>query len=617
MAVGIRSRGTNIFVYVLLGLLIFGLAGFGIGNFGGSVRSVGAVGDTEITVDEYARALQQDLRRFQEQTGQPVTLAQARNFGLDRAVLQRLVAQAALSDEAQRLGLSVSDEVVREEIVKTDAFRGMNGQFDRDSYRFALSQSGLKPAEFEELIRRDVTRALLRQAVVAGVRVPDSYSRALVDYYAEKRDFTWASLDAAGLEAPVADPTEEELRAYYDANPDRYTLPEARRLTYVWLTPEMLAADMQVDDETLRGIYDQRSDEYSKPPRRMVERLVFADMEAAEAARASIAAGETTFDAIVEERGLQMADVDLGEVSADDLPEEVATAVFALEEPGVAGPAESDLGPALYRVNAILAAQNTPFEDVRETLRSEYAMAEAEREMGTIMAQIDDLLAGGATLEDVAKETALELGRIDLRPDSEDPVAAYDEFRAAAAQAEPGDFPELRELSDGGVFALRLEEIIPPTLQEFDSVRDQVQETLRAERTLEALRSQAEAVTGGLGAEDGFAAAGLDARTETGRTRDEPVAGAPQALIAKVFDMQEGEVATVEGTNTLYILRLDAVTPPAPEDSENAQMLALVRQQSSQGIADDLLAAYTRALQNSAGIELNQSAINSVNSQFP
>ena len=66
------SRGKSIskgFVWVILALLIVGLAGFGATNLSDNIRSVGAVGDKQIEVQRYVRALQEELRRIQKQVG--------------------------------------------------------------------------------------------------------------------------------------------------------------------------------------------------------------------------------------------------------------------------------------------------------------------------------------------------------------------------------------------------------------------------------------------------------------------------------------------------------------------------------------------------------------------
>ena len=138
-------------VWVVLLLLIVGLAGFGATSFGGSTRVIATVGDTEIDVDRYARALQNELRALERQTGRRVTMAEARQAGIDTIILQRLIATAALEDEAAALGLSVGDAEVARTVQEMAAFQGIDGSFDREAYRFALDNAGLSVSELELL----------------------------------------------------------------------------------------------------------------------------------------------------------------------------------------------------------------------------------------------------------------------------------------------------------------------------------------------------------------------------------------------------------------------------------------------------------------------------------
>ena len=169
-------------MWVLMGLLILGLAGFGATNLGGNIRSIGSVGDKPISVDQYARQLQNEIRTIEAQTGEQLPFARAQQIGLDRAVLQRLVRNRALDHETTQLGLSIGDEALREEILKIGAFQGIDGKFDREGYRFALRQGGLSEAEFETSLREEASRSLLQGAIVGGVRMPPAYARTLVAY---------------------------------------------------------------------------------------------------------------------------------------------------------------------------------------------------------------------------------------------------------------------------------------------------------------------------------------------------------------------------------------------------------------------------------------------------
>ncbi|EYD77901.1 Peptidyl-prolyl cis-trans isomerase ppiD [Rubellimicrobium mesophilum DSM 19309] len=107
-------------------------------------------------------------------------------------------------------------------------------------------------------------------------------------------------------------PTEEELRAYYDAHPDQFTAPEVRQVSYAWLTPEMIQGKMTVDDQEVRALYDERIGQFVQEERRLVERLVYPSEEEAQAAKARLDSGAASFEDLVAERGLQLSDIDLG-----------------------------------------------------------------------------------------------------------------------------------------------------------------------------------------------------------------------------------------------------------------------------------------------------------------
>src|SRR5690606_29981298 len=123
-----------------------------------------------------------------------------------------------------------------------------------------------------------------------------------------------------------------------------------------------------------------RITEFVIPERRIVERLVYPDQAAAEAAKARLDAG-TTFEDLVAERGLTLEAIDMGDVSQEELGEQ-GEAIFATDEGQVAGPLSSSLGPALYRVVSILEAEETSFEDARETLAIEIQTDAARRLIG-------------------------------------------------------------------------------------------------------------------------------------------------------------------------------------------------------------------------------------------
>ena len=610
-----RSGTSRIFVWILLGLLIVGLAGFGATNLTGTVRTVGQVGDQDIAAEDYARALQNELNALTRQRGAAVTFQEAREAGVDQRVLGRLILQAALDDEAARLGLSVGDAVVARQLAEISAFQGPDGDLDREAYRFALENAGLSEAEFEADLRAETTRGILQGAVRAATPAPGPYVETLTEFVGERRSFTWARLGPEALETPVPAPSDAELRAFYDENTDRFMRPETKRITYAWLTPEMIIDEVEVDEGALRDLYEDRAAQYRQPERRLVERLAYPSEAAAREARAAIEAGETSFEAEVEARDLSLSDVDLGDVTRRDLGE-AADPVFAAGTGAVVGPLPSSLGPALYRVNGKLAAQETTFEEAEPQLRDERAADRARRVIANQAESFDDLLAGGATLEELADETDMRLGEIDWHAGMSEGIAAYEAFREAARAVTLDDFPEIEAL-DGGVFALRLEEVVPPAPAPFEEVAGRATLLWEESETRARLTEQAEEIATGLRAGRSFAGAGIEDATEVEAvTRDGFVDGLPRGALETVFEMARGDVRIVADGASVAILRLDAVAAPDPQADDIADLRAQIARQGAAGLADDLLEAYVRDVQSRAGVTLDQAAINAVHANF-
>lgn len=602
-------------MWILMGLLILGLGGFGAVNLSGNLRSIGTVGSKSIPVDAYARQLQNEIRAIEQQTGRPLPFAEAQQIGLDRAVLQRVVRNRALDHEASELGLSIGDEALREEILAISAFQGVNGEFDREGYRFALQQGGVTEAEFETSLREEASRTLLQGAVVGGVQMPSAYAETLVNYVGEQRSFTWARLEAEDLTAPIATPDSAALQAYYDANPDLFILPETKRITYVLLTPDALIDEIDVPEEELRAEYDARANQYNQPERRLVERLVFPDEEAANQAAASLEVGGTTFRALVEERGLELTDVDLGDVSRLEL-DAAGEEVFGAEVGDVVGPLPSALGPALFRLNGVLPAQSTSFEEAEPLLQQELAVTRAVRAVEARAQDLDDQLAGGATLEQLAKETEMELGQIDWTPETSEGIAAYGDFREAAAGLAEGAFPQIDQLEDGSIFAMRLDEELPERPNPFEEALDDVRAAWEAEQTVNALTARAGEIVTSLATDGSFEAAGLDAMVETGQTRNAFIAGTPVDFMSEVFEMEPGNVVVLPGDESVVIVQLDEITP-ATEDAQSAALLAQLNAQLNQTLAQDLFNIYADDVVRRAGPEVDPRALQAVHVNFP
>ncbi|MEH6522106.1 peptidylprolyl isomerase [Sulfitobacter sp.] len=598
----------------LMGLLFIGLGGFGAVNLSGNIRTIGTVGDKSIAVDTYARQIQQELNAISRQTGSAMSFQQAQALGLDRAVLQRIMRDRALDHEATQMGLSIGDELLRDRILQIPAFQGIDGSFDRDGYAQSLRSAGLNEAEFETNLREESSRQLLQGAVLSGVEMPAVYAETLVAYVSQERAFTWVLFDEATLETPIQDADEATLKTYFEANADDFVLPASKKITFAWLNPTDIIDQVELPEEDLRKEYDARADQYNQSERRLTERLVFGDQASADQAAAALEVGGTTFEALVLERGLALSDIDLGDVDEASLGAAGAP-VFSAEVGDVVGPAPSNLGPALFRVNAVLPAQNITFEQAEPQLRDALAADRAIRIVEAQAEDFDDRLAGGSTLEELAEQTDMVLGQIDWTAESSDTIAAYEGFRSAAASVSQGDFPKIDQLDDGGIFALRLDEALPERPASYEDVTEEVAARWRAEQIVTQLRADAEAAKTEAETGTTLPELGLTERVESEQTRSSFIAATPAGFMSNVFEMEVGDIRIIDGAESVVLVRLDAINE-ADDNAQAQELVARLREQQNDALARGLFDIFSDDTLLRAGQNIDPRAISAVNVNF-
>jgi peptidyl-prolyl cis-trans isomerase D len=268
-------------------------------------------------------------------------------------------------------------------------------------------------------------------------------------------------------------------------------------------------------------------------------------------------------------------------------------------------------------MNAILSAQEIPLEEAEDILREELAADRARRVIDESVSQIDDLLAGGATLEDLAAETEMELGQIDWRPDTDEGIAAYPSFREAAAAVTEDDFPEVLTLDDGGIFALRLDTVRAPALQPLDDVRDEVIAGWQMQELTARVAERAQAVADEIAAGREMAAIRLPIEMERGLTRDTELLTTPTTFVSEAFSMAPGEIRVISGNGAAFVLRLDEIRQADMSDPQNTMLRGVFSQQAAQEVAGDILSAFTSGVIGQAGVTIDDAAINAVHAQFP
>ncbi|OUS08563.1 hypothetical protein A9Q96_03740 [Rhodobacterales bacterium 52_120_T64] len=617
-----RSKISKIFFFFVLMLAVLAMVGFGLtGIFSQSISaSVASVGKVDVSADDYFRGIQNEITSVSQQVGTQLTIDQALLFGLDRNVLQRLITQAAYENEAQRLGVSVGDETVKDALLSNTGFHGLTGTFDEDVYKDALNRSGMTTSGYEALLRSDASQLLIQAAVSSGVNLPSEATLAVFDYIGESRGFVYARVGVNHIAGSIPAATDAELSAFYDTNPEAFTQPLTRQLTYVSLTPEMVAETLAISDVRITSLYEDRTGEYNTPAKRFVERIVFGTKSEATDARNSIDAGEMTFEQLADTRGLSLADIDLGDVTARDVGTAAAEVLFATEEPGIYGPVETNIGPALFRVNAAIAALSVPLEEVRDELRRELAIDEASFRIADVASEVIDLIAGGASLEEVANETDMQLDMIDLAEGQTEGIAAYATFREEATASEIGEERDILDLEDGGIFALRVDGITEAFVKPYTDVSQAVFDGQQNAKTQELMLARAEQIVNAIGVSNGGSLSDFGGSVlledATLVTRTSTIPDLPPSVIDEVFALDVGGSTVIEDAFGAIIIELTSVTPFDPENENAIAILAQVDAQQTQQLSQDLLAYFGAALVSSTQPTVNQARIDTLHQQL-
>jgi peptidyl-prolyl cis-trans isomerase D len=608
----------------LMFLLVISFAAWGIGDYL-TVRTdttVATVGDVKISADAFSREFRRELQVLQQRFGASLDAEQARRLGLPDAALGQMVDRALFDLAAAGLGLRVPDSVVREAITRNPAFHDSFGKFDRQRFQYVLANEGLSEAGFVAATRRDLVREQLAASLTAGATAaPGAVADALYRYRQERRAaeyFVVASASIAGFGAP----TEAELEAFHKDNAGRFSSPELRTVAWLVMRPEDLLAEMAVSDDEIKDEYEARRGQYSTPERREVEQAVYPTEAAARAAFDMLKDG-ADFAAVAEKtRKLKPADLKLGKVTREQLPAAIAVPVFALPVGQVSEPLQSPLGWHLARVVAIEPATTRTLAEAKDELKRQIGLRKAADALIKVRDQLDDRLAGGASLDEAAQALNFKVQRatLDARGAGTDGKPVPDlpplpQFLSLVFEAPEGGDPEIGDGTDGAYVALRVEKIAPSALRPLAEVRDEVIAGWQAEQRRMAAERKAgelaEALKGGGDiqrlAQDAGGAVEASPLLTRGGLGGESKLSPP--VLARLFQAAKGEVVTGpaaagDGFVVARLARIEGADPAA-----DAAQVERIRRGLANGIADDLLAQYRAGLERRFGVNINRAAM--------
>lgn len=621
MLQAIRSKAGSFIVKLLFGILILTFGVWGIGDIfrnRGTDTVVATVGDQSIRAEDLQTALRRALDQLRVRFGGSIDLDQAKKLGLVNQTLAQLIDRSLIDQEVARLKLDISDDVIRNVITGNPSFRGSNGQFDRSLLSAVLAANNLTEDQYVALLRRDIPRSDLIHAVTGGAAVPQPIVDLLYQYRNEKRTADIVSLPAAAV-TDVGQPSEDELKSFYDQHQDMFRAPEYRSFTLASLSPADVAKGIEIPEAKLKEEYDQRQEELQIPERREVEQILAPSEDKAKEAEAALAAGKDWREVATTIAGQNPDAIDLGLLKPEEMPKALGDTAFELPLNKPSDPIQTPLGWHILRVTKIEPPVAQSFEQAKPQLEADLARQEAVDRIYKVANNVDDALAGGATIADAAAKFGLKtttLAAVDVGghdPDGKPvtlPVAPQDVLKLSFATNE-GQTSRVTETSDGGIFVLRTDKVIPSQIRPLDEVKDKAITAWQADRRRETASKQADelaaAVTPEARLASAAAAKGLKATTSPPFDRHPgPEAGIPAALVGKLFGAKPGEVVTASDGSGAYVAQLvDVQRPENPSQTDTAELSHELDAAQQADLAEEL----TEALRARFPVEIHRDVL--------
>jgi peptidyl-prolyl cis-trans isomerase D len=621
---GIRKASSNwlgkAVMALVMGVLIVSFAIWGIADIfkGFGQSSLAKVGGTEISTEQFRQIYTDKLQQLGRSFGRPLTPEQARAFGLDRQVLQQTIAEAALDEEARRMGLAQSPEETMRLIYSDPNFQGLGGKFDPARFQAMIRQFGYSEQRYLAEQRRVGLRRQIAGAVSAGLVPPQVLIEALIRYQTEQRSIDFVKLDAAQA-GTIDPPSPEALAAYFEDRKTQFRAPEYRKLSFVVISPEELGKWTEVSDEDAKKIFEERRDRLGTPEKREVSQIVFANEGEAQAARARLTSG-TSFDDLAKERNLNLSDVDLGMITKKAIIDPaIADAAFSLPSGEVSQPIQGRFGVALVKIGKIEPGVTPTFESVAAQVKKEIATERARAKVSEIQNKMEDERSGGANVVEASQKLGLTpvtieaVDRSGRLPDGQ-PAANIPRGLDVVSQAFNSDVGVDNEPIQfgGGYVWYDVLGITPSRERSLDEVRSQVEAKWREDQISSKLRAKATEMVqkleqGGTLAEIA-ASAGLKVETATGFRRDASLPGVPSAVITAAFRTPKdgvGQTPGAGGSEWVVFRVTDVTVPPIDTASDDVKKLKDTLQR---GLTDEQVAQYVTKIESVIGTSINQAA---------
>ena len=495
---------TSLFGFAVLGLVFMDVNGVFRGGVSGG--SVAKVGGQEISISEFDRFFQAELRASPNQ--QLMQIPEYRS-SMAKDLLHRQVRTRVLSYAALDSGLVISDRIAAVKLRKFLKPLTDNGIFEDVALSTVLQRRGISEDMLVASLKDELAVEFLMTSLSAPIEPPKMLLDDLNQFEQEKRSAHY--IEVTGDDFKIEKPDDAALAAFYQERSKMWMTEEFRGLSLSVLTPEKLFEIddklTMIDEKGLKELYEERREEFSEPDKRKVIQAVFtSEDDAKSVAKAMQSNKSLTFAKAMKDKNITAQRQDEEEFTRKSIfPAELTEPVFGFEkDKGTVGPVKSPLG---WHVASVLSTERgavTKFADLKAQLKQEWVLEQASDTLFEMSVTMEDELASGASVKDVAEMLNLSYESfepLNSRGLYQDGKTVKEHAYIAAAlrklyeiKTDSGFLSEVVELDNGVFIAVGLGEVVEPKQIPFEEVKDKVAEMWTHTEKANALKKRIEEI---------------------------------------------------------------------------------------------------------------------------
>jgi peptidyl-prolyl cis-trans isomerase D len=495
--------GSVMLMLVIVAFIALYLPDF-MGPAGASLdNEVANVEGISISAQQFQQTYQMQERVYRAQLGGQYNPALLKQLGLDEMVLQRLIQDTLLVVDAERQGLTVTDQEVTEQITEMPNLQA-NGQFiGKQAYVRLLREQGITPQQFENQVRRGLLVDKLQGLLMDGVVVDSEEIEQEYRRRNEKANLEYIFVARSRFEDQI-EVTDADVSMFYEEVKEDYKLPIQRKLRYMTLDAQSFIASVQVTEREIERYYNQNIHMYETPEQVGASHILLKTAEKdeeevrrqAEDVLAQVKAGgdfaelakKYSEDTSAESGG------SLGMFGRGEMVPEFEQAAFSMQPGEVSDLVKTTYGFHIIKVDQRQAPMMRPLDSVKDeilnTLRQEKAqrlVEEAVENANVYLANMDSLQALAQRYEKVALQETDFVGREDMIPQ----LGNSPQARELAFEQEIGKVSPPIRVSNGYVFFEVMEER-EPRIPPLEEIEDRVRADLKQKKAMEQALSLAE-----------------------------------------------------------------------------------------------------------------------------